>query len=136
MDLMFERAFGDLKNTGNIKDAFTSSKDLNASSARAELIMTASLPQGKCVLSLPWGAYANAGLYGNSSTGFACTDARRARAARWPPLGPLRLFGSGDESPLHSGGRLCAGGCAEGAAGTAGPPSTVRLRCLVRRYWA
>ena len=61
---------------------FTSSSDLNASSARAELIMTASLPQGKCVLSLPTGAYANAGLYGNSSTGFA-TDARRAR-----PPGP------------------------------------------------
>ena len=43
--------------------AFTSSNDLNASSARAELIMTASLPQGKCVLSLPTGAYAKAGLY-------------------------------------------------------------------------
>ena len=104
----------------------TSSNDLNASSARAELIMTASLPHGKCVLSLPTGAYANAGLYGNSSTGFA-TDARRAR-----PPGPAGRTGSGDDSPLQSGGR--------GGAGAAGavppPPSTVRLRCLVRRHWA
>ena len=89
------------------------------------MIMTASLPHGKCVLSLPTGAYANAGLYGNSSTGFA-TDARRAR-----PPGPACRVGSGDDSPLQSGGR---GGA--GAAGAVPLPSTVRLRCLVRRHWA